>query len=160
MHHKLKPCRCKLQAHCKLSYQAFSGSSAGKESTCNAGDSGSIPGWGRSPGGGHGNPLQYSCLKNPLGQRSLVGYSPRGCKELDTTKEINTELWVMWCWATQDRWVIVRSSDKMWSTGRRNEIIPVFLPGEPHGQYEKAKRYDTGRCALRSEGVQYAIGEE
>ena len=35
---------------------------------------GSIPGWGRSPGGGHGNPLQYSCLENPLGQRSLAGY--------------------------------------------------------------------------------------
>ena len=36
----------------------------GKESTCNAGDAGSIPGSGRSPGGGHGNPLQYSCLEN------------------------------------------------------------------------------------------------
>ena len=35
-----------------------------KESTCNAGDIGSIPGWGRSPGEGHGNPLQYSCLEN------------------------------------------------------------------------------------------------
>jgi len=51
----------------------------GKESTCNAGNSGdvgSIPGLGRSPGGGHGNPLQYSCLENPHGQRSLAGYSP------------------------------------------------------------------------------------
>ena len=41
---------------------------SGKESTCNAGDirdMGSIPGLGRSPGGGHGNPLQYSCLENP-----------------------------------------------------------------------------------------------
>ena len=36
-----------------------------KESTCNSGDIGSIPGSGRSPGGGHGNPLQYSCLENP-----------------------------------------------------------------------------------------------
>ena len=36
---------------------------------------GSIPGLGRSPGGGHGNPLQYSCLENPHGQRSLAGYS-------------------------------------------------------------------------------------
>ena len=36
-----------------------------KESACNAGDLGSIPGWGRSPGGGHGDPLQYSCLENP-----------------------------------------------------------------------------------------------
>ena len=37
-----------------------------KESTCSAGDPGSIPGSGRSPGGGHGNPLQSSCLKNPM----------------------------------------------------------------------------------------------
>ena len=39
-------------------------------------DAGSIPGLGRSPGGGHGNLLQDSCLENPYGQRSLVGYSP------------------------------------------------------------------------------------
>ena len=44
-----------------------------------------IPGSGRSPGVGSGSPLQYSCLENPRGQRSLAGYSPRGCKELDTT---------------------------------------------------------------------------
>ena len=50
------------------------------------GDTGSIPGLGRSPGGGHGNPLQYSCLENPQGQRGLVGYSPWGCKELDMTE--------------------------------------------------------------------------
>ena len=37
---------------------------------------GSIPGLGRSPGGEHGNPFQYSCLENPHGQRSLAGYSP------------------------------------------------------------------------------------
>ena len=35
-----------------------------------------IPGWGRSPGGGHGNPLQYFCLEIPHGQRSLAGYGP------------------------------------------------------------------------------------
>ena len=39
---------------------------SGKESACNAGDPGSIPGLERSPGGGHGNPLQYSCLENPM----------------------------------------------------------------------------------------------
>ena len=39
-------------------------------------DLGLIPGLGRSPGGGHGNPLQYSCLENALGQSSLVGYCP------------------------------------------------------------------------------------
>ena len=38
----------------------------GKESACNAGDVGSVPGWGRSSGGGHGNPLQCSCLENPM----------------------------------------------------------------------------------------------
>ena len=46
----------------------------------------SIPGLERSPRGGHGNSLQYSCLENPHGQRSLAGYSPWGCKELDTTE--------------------------------------------------------------------------
>ena len=50
------------------------------------GDLGSIPGSGRSPGKGHGNPLQYSCLENPHGQRSLAGYRPWDHKESDTTK--------------------------------------------------------------------------
>ena len=71
-----------------LSYVSwgFPGGSDGKESACNAGDLGFIPGLGRSAGGMHGNPLQYSCLENPLGQRSLVGYSPWGHKKLDTTE--------------------------------------------------------------------------
>ena len=59
--------------------------SEGKASACNVGDLGSILGLGRSPGGGHGSPLQYSCLDNPHGQRSLVGYSPWGHKESDMT---------------------------------------------------------------------------
>ena len=49
-------------------------------------DVGLIPGLGRSPGEGNGNPLQYSCLENPM-DRSLVGYGPQGCKESDTTEE-------------------------------------------------------------------------
>ena len=69
----------------------FPGGSDGKESSCNAGDLGSIPGLGRSPGGGHGNLLQYSCLEKPHGQRSLVGYSPWDPKELDTTEQLNGE---------------------------------------------------------------------
>ena len=44
----------------------FPGSSDGKESVCNAGDLGSIPGLGRSPGEGNGNPLQYSCLESSM----------------------------------------------------------------------------------------------
>ena len=49
-------------------------------------DTSSIPGSGRSPGGGHGNPFLYSCLENPHGQRSLVGYGPWGHEELGTTE--------------------------------------------------------------------------
>ena len=55
-----------------------------KESTCNVGDLGSIPGLGRSPGRGHGNPLQYSFLENPHGQRSLVGYRVCGLTKSQT----------------------------------------------------------------------------
>ena len=66
------------------------GVSDGKESVCSAGDLGSIPGLGRSAGGGHGNPLQYSCLENPHGQRSLLGYSPWGHKQLDMTERLST----------------------------------------------------------------------
>ena len=64
-----------------------------KNPPANAGDVrevGSIPGSGRFPGGGHGNPLQYSCLENLLEQRSLAGYNPWGHKELETTKRLNT----------------------------------------------------------------------
>ena len=67
-------------------FLGFPGGSDGEESTCNMGDLGLIPGLGRSPGGGHGNPPQYSCLENPYGHRSLVGYSPWGCKESDMTE--------------------------------------------------------------------------
>ena len=52
----------------------FLGGSDSKESTCNVGDLGSITGLGRFPEGGHGNPLQYSCLENSRGQRGLAGY--------------------------------------------------------------------------------------
>ena len=57
---------------------SFSGSLAGKESACNARDPGLIPGLESSPGGGRGNPLQYSWLENPHGQRSLVGLQSMG----------------------------------------------------------------------------------
>ena len=72
---------------CLIGYQwGFPGGSDGKESSYNAGDLNLTPGLGRSPGGGNGNPFQYSCLEHPHGQRSLVGYNPWGHKELDTTE--------------------------------------------------------------------------
>ena len=65
----------------------FPGGSDSKESACNVGDLGSFPELGRSPGRGHVNPLQFSCLENPHGQRSLAGSSPWGLKESDTTEQ-------------------------------------------------------------------------
>ena len=56
------------------------------KTACNEGDLALIPGLGRSPERGHDNPLQYSCLENAHGQRSLMGYSPWDRKELDTTQ--------------------------------------------------------------------------
>ena len=70
-------------------YRGFPGGWVSKESTLNAGnagDVGSIPESGRFPGGGHDNPLQYSCLENSHGQRSLVGYDPQGRKQSDMTE--------------------------------------------------------------------------
>ena len=58
-------------------------------SSCNVGDQSSIPGLGRSPGEGNGNPLQYSCLGKSHVQRSLVGYIPWGRKGLDTTERLH-----------------------------------------------------------------------
>ena len=64
-------------------FSGSSGGSDGKDSACNAGDSGSFTGLGRSLGEEDGYPLQYS--REFHGQRSLAGYSPWGCKELDMT---------------------------------------------------------------------------
>ena len=58
-----------------MNYMTSDGSD-GKESACNVRDLGMIPGSRSSPGEGNGNPVQYSCLENLCGQRSLVGYSP------------------------------------------------------------------------------------
>ena len=79
--------------------KGFPSGSVVNESACNArtaGDTGLSPGWGRSPGEGHANPLQYSCLENPIenpigvspreGHRCLAGYSLWGHKESDMTE--------------------------------------------------------------------------
>ena len=65
-----------------------------KNLPANVGDSGSIPGLGRSSGEGNGSPLQYSCLGKSDGQRSLAGYSPWDCKRVgcnSVTKTITTD---------------------------------------------------------------------
>ena len=67
-------------------FLGFPGGSDSKESACNAGHLGSIPGLGRSPGGGHGNQLQYSCLENPMTEELNRLYSSWSYKELDMTE--------------------------------------------------------------------------
>ena len=77
----------------RLPTPVFLGSSGGsdsKKSACRVGDLDLIPGLGRSPGGGHGNSLQYCCLEIFHGQRSLVGCSPWHPKESDVTEWLST----------------------------------------------------------------------
>ena len=70
-------------------YMSFPGGSDGKASTYNEGDPGSIPRLGRSSGKENSNPLQYSCLENPMDREVLVGYNQWGCEESDTTKRLH-----------------------------------------------------------------------
>ena len=91
-------------------FMGFPGGSNGKESACSVGDLGSIPGFGRSPGGGHGDQLQYSCLENLHGQRGLVGYSPWGHKESDTSERLSTHTEIKKKSCTKD-W----ESEQLWT---------------------------------------------
>ena len=74
----------------RIGTKSFTGGSVVKNPPAKVGDVSSIPESGRSPGGGHDNPLWYSCLENPHGQRSLVGYSLSGRKESDMTERLMT----------------------------------------------------------------------
>ena len=91
----LEPILCNKRNHCtekpELSNEekppltatgGFPDSSVGKESACNGGDSGSVPGLGRSPGEGKGYPLQYSGLENSMD-------SPWGCKKSDVAEQLS-----------------------------------------------------------------------
>ena len=69
----------------KILYKKHAGGSDGKESACNAGDSGLVPGLGRSPGEGNGNLLQYSCLGNPMDREAWRATVHGFTIELDTT---------------------------------------------------------------------------
>ena len=69
----------------------FPGGSDVKESACNAGDPGSVPGLGRSSGDGSGNPLQYSCLENPM-DRGAWQATVHGVPKSDTTEGVSTRM--------------------------------------------------------------------
>ena len=81
LHFKIKDSCSKCIIYGSLSCRSL----GGKESACNAGDPGFIPGLGRSLGGGNGNPLQFSCLENPMDRGACEGYSPWGRRESDMT---------------------------------------------------------------------------
>ena len=76
--------RGKVFHGCNLS---FPGGAVARHPPAHAEDKDSVPWQGRSPGGGNGNPLQYSCLEYSM-ERSLGGYSPWGCKAADTTQPL------------------------------------------------------------------------
>ena len=80
----------KIEQNWGTGFEGEHDGSDGKESACNVGDLGSIPGLGRYAGGVNGNPLQYSCMENLHGRKSLVGYSPWGRRELDWVTKHST----------------------------------------------------------------------
>ena len=108
----------------------FPGSSEGKESSCNARDLSLIPGLGRSPGEGNGNPLQNSCLENSHGQRSLAGYSPWGHKELDTAERLTHTYIQVICFRFLSPWL----HRELFTTGS-----PFHSPLELSGYSENGK---------------------
>ena len=81
----------------------FPAGSVSKEFACNAGDLGSVPGSGRSPGGGNGNQLQYSFLENPIDRGAWWATVHRGHQESDTTEQVTLSL-SSWLEAFQVKW--------------------------------------------------------
>ena len=79
----------KAQDKSETNVDGFPDGSAGEESTCDARDPDSIPGLRRSPGGGNGNPLQYSHLKNLMGRGAWQATVQKDCKKLDMTERLS-----------------------------------------------------------------------
>ena len=103
----------------------FPGSSDSKESGCNAGDPGSFPGLGRSPGKGNGNPLQYSCLENSM------GIGAWHCRWL-TSSCVSRHFPSVGKDSLEKGMVTHSSWEDPWR--REWQPTPVFLPGEFHGR--------------------------
>ena len=80
--------------YCFHTLKGFPGGSDDKESACNAGDLGLIPGSGRSPGEGNGNPLQYSCLENPMDRGAWQATVHGVTKNQDTTERLTYEIYL------------------------------------------------------------------
>ena len=94
---------------------------SGKESVCNAGasgDMGSIPGWGRYPGGEHSNPLQYSCLENPMDRGAWWAIVQRATQSWTQLKQFSMHIYIYTYLYRRRQW----------------HPTPLFLPGKSHGQ--------------------------
>ena len=99
-------------------FQGFPGGSVVKNLPTDAGDAGSISGSGRFPGEGNGNPLQYSCLEKPHGQRSLADYSPWGCKTVGHNL------------AAEQQWQEMSSSFVIWFSTTSLAVSAVWYTAE------------------------------
>ena len=84
--------------------KSFPGGSDGKASAYSAGDPGSIPGLGRSPGEGNGNPLQCSCLENPMDRGAWQVTVHRAAKELDMTEQLSLS-------SKENIWVLLKKTE-------------------------------------------------
>ena len=117
--------------------------------SCNAGGPGSVPGSGRSPERGHGNPLQYSCVETLRGQRSLAVYRPWGHKKSDMAEWLSTQhsMNITHRWTEEPGrlqsmglrrvghdWVTSLSLFTFLHWRKKWQPTPVFLPGESQGR--------------------------
>ena len=105
-------------------FLGFLGGSNDKESACNAGDLVLIPGWGRAPGGGHNNPLQYSCVENPM-DRGAWWAAVYGVSKI---------------WTQLSTWHIYKTDNQqrpLCSTGNSTQYSAITYNGKP----PKKKKY-------------------
>ena len=116
-----------LHSHQGIIYYTLMTQTVKNLSARSAGDLGFIPRAGISPGGGHGNPPQYSCLENPHGQRRLVSHSPWGRKELDPTEGLSLLLSFLEWFASLK--ISLRLNKRVYD----RELFPCFCPCLPSG---------------------------
>ena len=133
----------------------FPGGSEVKASACPAGDLGSIPGSGRSPREGNGNPLQYSCLENPM-----VGCSPWDPEESDRAERLHFHFHFHFLYTIfPGDWEVKASASNAGDLGlipgsgrfpwrRQWHPTPVLLPGESHGRRSLVGYSPRGRKEL------------
>ena len=130
--------------------------SDGKESACKVGDLGSIPGSGRSPGEGNGNPFQYSCLKNPMDGDwvTLLSLSVRYKCESWTIKKAEP-----WKTDTFELWCCRRLLRVPWTARRPNQSIPKEISPEYslEGLMLKIKLQYFGHLILRADSLEKTL---